>query len=49
MTATRAEEEVVPASEYRILQNQIRELHRLLGKKTIDAEMIRGRRTPPQA
>jgi len=38
----RPSEEVVPASEYRILQNHIRELHRLLGKKTIDAEIIKG-------
>ena len=37
LTATRSEEEVVPVSEYRMLQNQIRELHRLLGKKTLDA------------
>ena len=37
LTATRAEEEVVPASEYRMLQNQIHELHRLLGKKTLEA------------
>src|SRR5215213_8293917 len=32
LTATGAEEEVVPASAYRALQNQ---LHRLLGKKTL--------------
>ncbi len=31
LTAAGAEEEVVPASDYRALQNQIRELHRLLG------------------
>jgi transposase len=28
-------EEVVPASEYRALQSQVRELQRLLGKKGI--------------
>ncbi len=32
-TAAGAEEEVVPASDYRALQNQLREAQRLLGKK----------------
>jgi transposase len=41
LTATGAEEEVVPASAYRALQNQVRELHRLLGKKTLEAEVLR--------
>src|SRR5215210_7063673 len=40
LTATRAEEEVVPASEYRALQNQVRELHRVLGKKTWEADVL---------
>ena len=40
LTAT-AEEEVVPASDYRALQNQIRELQRLLGKKTLEAEILK--------
>ena len=30
--------EVMPASDYRAIQNQVRELHRLLGKKTLEAE-----------
>ncbi len=30
-----------PASDYRALQNQIRELHRLLGKKTLEAEILK--------
>src|SRR5829696_10144893 len=34
LTATGAEEEVVPASESRALQNHVRELQRLLVKKT---------------
>src|SRR3974390_3325676 len=34
-------EEVVPASYYRTLQNQVRELHRLLGKKTLEAEILK--------
>ena len=38
LTATSAQEEVVAASEYRALQNQIRELQRLLGKKTLEAD-----------
>ena len=41
LTAAGAEEEVVPASDYRALQNQIRELHRLLGKKSLEAEILK--------
>ena len=40
-TAAAAGEEVVPASDYRALQEQIRELHRLLGKKTLETEILR--------
>ena len=40
-TAAAAGEEVVPASDYRALQEQIRDLHRLLGKKTLEAEILR--------
>jgi transposase len=36
-----AGEEVVPASEYRSLQHQVRELQRLLGKKTLENEILR--------
>ena len=36
-----AGEEVVPASEYRAAQQQIRELQRLLGKKTLENEILR--------
>jgi transposase len=32
---------VVPASDYRALQNQVRELHRLLGKKTLETEILK--------
>jgi transposase len=32
---------VVAASENRALQNQVRELHRLLGKKTLEAEILK--------
>src|SRR5579872_1613423 len=42
LTAAGSGEEVVPASDYRALQNQIRELHRLLGKKTLEAEILQG-------
>ena len=38
LTATSAQEEVVAASDYRALQNQVRELQRLLGKKAMEAE-----------
>jgi transposase len=32
---------VVAASDYRALQGQMRELQRLLGKKTMEAEILR--------
>jgi transposase len=40
-TAAGAGEEVVPASELRAAQQQIRELQRLLGKKTLENEILR--------
>ena len=41
LSAVGAGEEVVPASEYRALQHQVRELQRLLGKKTLENEILR--------
>src|SRR5207245_4717561 len=41
LTAAGSGEEVVPASDYRALQSQVRELQRLLGKKTLEAEILR--------
>jgi transposase len=41
LTAATAGEEVVPASEHRGLQRQVRELHRLLGKKTLEVEILK--------
>jgi transposase len=41
LTATQAEEEVVPASAFRTQQEQIRELQRLLGKKTLENEILK--------
>lgn len=41
LVATAAEEDVVPASEYRALQNQVRELQCLLGKKTMEGEILK--------
>ncbi|WP_143531684.1 IS3 family transposase [Xaviernesmea oryzae] len=41
LTATAAEEEVVPASAYRALQAQVKELQRLLGKKTMEGEILK--------
>src|SRR5947209_16180097 len=41
LSAVAAGEEVVPASEYRALQHQVRELQRLLGKKTLENEVLR--------
>jgi transposase len=41
LSAVGAGEEVVPASDYRSLQQQVRELQRLLGKKTLENEILR--------
>ena len=41
LTAATAGEEVVPASEYRALEQQVRELHRLLGKKAMENKLLR--------
>jgi hypothetical protein len=41
LSAVWAGEEVVPASEYRALQHQVRELQRLMGKKTLENEVLR--------
>ena len=41
LTAAGAGEEVVPASELRAAHQQIRELQRLLGKKTLENEVLR--------
>ena len=41
LTAAGAGEPVVPASEYKALQAQVRELQRLLGKKTLEAEILK--------
>lgn len=41
LTAATAGEEVVPASDYRAMEAQVRELQRLLGKKTMENELLR--------
>jgi transposase len=41
LSAVRADEEVVPASEVRDLRSQVRELQRLLGKKTMEVEILK--------
>ena len=41
LTAAAAGEEVVSASEYPALKKQVRELHRLLGKKSMENELLR--------
>jgi len=41
LTAAGAGEEVVAASQYRALESQVRELQRLLGKKTMESEVLR--------
>jgi transposase len=39
--AVRADEEVVPISRVRDLENRVRELERLLGRKTMETEILR--------
>jgi len=41
LTAAGSGDEVVPASNNRALQNQVRELHPLLGNKTLEAEILK--------
>ena len=41
LAAAGAGEEVAPASAYRALQAQLREMQRLLGKKTMEAEILK--------
>lgn len=41
LSAVGAGEAVIPASKYRALQGQVRELQRLLGKKTVENEILR--------
>lgn len=43
-TAVKANEDVVPASELRAAQQKIRELERLIGKQTVDLEILRAAR-----
>src|SRR6516164_2959262 len=45
LTAAGSDEQVVPASDYRALQSQVHELQRLLGKKTLEAEILKEART----
>jgi transposase len=40
-TAIRAGEEVVPLSEVKELRTQVRELERLLGRKTMEVEILK--------
>ena len=41
LEAVRADEDVVPASRVRDLEAKVRELERLLGRKTMEAEILR--------
>lgn len=41
LEAVRADDEVVPASRVRELEAKVRELERLLGRKTMEAEILR--------
>jgi len=41
LTAVRADEELVPSSELKELRRRIRELERMLGRKTMETEISR--------
>ena len=41
LVSVKADEEVVPASEYAALQKQVADLQRLLGKKTMENEILK--------
>ncbi len=41
LVAAGAEEQVVPLSEVKELKSEIRELQRLLGKKTMEVEILK--------
>jgi transposase len=41
LSAMRADEEVVPVSEVKVLKAKVRELERLLGKKTMEVEILK--------
>ena len=41
LEAVRADEDVVPASRVRDLEAKVRELERLLGRKTMETEILR--------
>ena len=41
LQAVRANDDVVPASRVRELEAKVRELERLLGRKTMEAEVLR--------
>jgi transposase len=41
LTAVRAEEELVPSSEVKELKRRIRELERMLGRKTMETEILK--------
>lgn len=41
VTSVGANDRVVPASQYSALEKQVRELQRLLGKKTMENEILR--------
>jgi len=41
LEAVRRDERVVPISEVKALKNRIKELERMLGKKTMEAEILK--------
>ena len=41
LTCIKAEEEVVPVSEYRAMERRVRELERALGRASLDVEILK--------
>lgn len=41
LSAVKAGEQVVPASEVKVLKSKVRELERLLGRKTMEVEILK--------
>lgn len=41
LTGVGAEEEVIPVSKMKVLENRVKELERMLGRKTLENEILR--------
>jgi len=41
LTGIKAEEEVVPVSEYKVMEKRVHELERALGRASLDVEILK--------